>query len=101
MEFYEIAKKLSGQPGWALLEFLFEYKGVALMPVENKDGPVPGDKELLIMRNLFDGKKKPRYMHPRKHESRRGRQINVGEKDLDMEANLNVIILNVIIKRLK
>lgn len=32
------------------------------MPVANKDGPVPGEKELLIMRNLFDGKKKLRLL---------------------------------------
>jgi hypothetical protein len=62
VEFYEIAKKLSGQAGWRLLDFLFEYKGVAKMPVANKDGPVPGEKELLIMRNLFDGKKKLRLL---------------------------------------
>jgi hypothetical protein len=33
VEFYEIAKKLAGQPGWELLNYTFEYKGVATMPV--------------------------------------------------------------------
>eukprot|EP00918_Siedleckia_nematoides_P054950 GHVU01119957.1.p1 GENE.GHVU01119957.1~~GHVU01119957.1.p1 ORF type:complete len:462 (+),score=108.01 GHVU01119957.1:98-1387(+) len=32
------------------------------MPVATADGPVPGDKELLIMRNLFDGKEKLRLL---------------------------------------
>ena len=76
VEFYEIAKKLSGNAGWGLLDFLLEYKGVALMPVLKKDGlrkseskmtpmayqPVQIQKELLILQNLYDGKKKPRLL---------------------------------------
>ena len=60
VKFYEAAKKLSGQPGWEMLDFMIEYKGVATMPVADKNGPIPGVKELIIMRNLFDQKKKLR-----------------------------------------
>ena len=61
LDFYEIAKGMEGQAGWGLLDFLFEYKGVAKMQVQNKDGPA-GERDLLIMRNLFDGKQKLRLL---------------------------------------
>jgi len=32
------------------------------MPVATANGPVPGEKQLLIMENLFDGKKKLRLL---------------------------------------
>ena len=61
VEFYEIAKQLSTQPGWDLLGYLLEYKGVAKMPVATQSGP-GGMKDLLIMLNLFDGKQKLRLL---------------------------------------
>lgn len=67
VEFYEIALKRKGLPGWRLMDSLIEYKGVAKMACASEkdkkgNGKELGTKELLIMRNLFDGKKKLRLL---------------------------------------
>lgn len=64
LDFYEqAAELLRKEPhDWPLLEFMFEYMGVIRAPCLSGQDSIPRQRNLMVMQNLFAGKKKLRLV---------------------------------------